>query len=369
MSQVPTNLASDEKWFQSKAFKRFMRNPLSVIGLTLLTIFMLIGFFAPVITAPQISERYRGHTCARDLAFPVDSSNWNWYRNTNLPNFSFFALERLPREDITALLRNPAQPYFWRLMLAPPYSCFTTPRISFSPLPEPPTAQNPMGIAPGGYDIFYGIVWGTRNAFYVGILLTSISLALGILIGGAAGFFGGWVDNVLMRIADTIYAFPNLILAMVFVTILGKGLTNVMVALAIVGWVGYARILRGDILRVRQLDYVDSARALGAPDRRVFFKHVLPNSIASLVIIASLDIGAVVLTVAGLAFLGLGAEVSYADWGQMINFARGYVQGNAENRFAYWYVSFWPGLALILFGLAWNLLGDAYRDAADVRSQ
>ena len=175
--------------------------------------------------------------------------------------------------------------------------------------------ENPMGVASGGYDIFYGVVWGTRMAFYVGLLVSVISFGIGVVIGGAAGFFGGWVDNVLMRFTDTVFAFPNLLLAIVFVTVFGPGLTNALTALALVGWTTYARILRGDILRIRELEYVDGARALGANKRRIFFRHILPNALGSLVIIASLDIGAVVLIASTLAFFGLRRGGRYGGLG------------------------------------------------------
>jgi peptide/nickel transport system permease protein len=190
-----------------------------------------------------------------------------------------------------------------------------------------------------------------------------------MIVGGLAGYFGGWLDNALMRFTDTVYAFPNLVLAVVFVTIFGRGLLNSLLALALVGWVTYARIFRGDILRIKQFEFVDGAKAMGARDWRVFFKHVLPNSIGSLIIVASLDIGSVVVTASTLAFLGLGAEVGTSDWGQMVNFASGYLQGSPGQPFRYWYISFWPGLAIVLFSLSWNLLGDAYRDIVDPRNR
>jgi len=197
--------------------------------------------------------------------------------------------------------------------------------------------------------------------------VSAISFGIGIVVGGAAGFLGGWVDDVLMRLVDVVFAFPNLILAAIFVTIFGPSLTNSLIALAIVGWTNYARLFRGDILRVRNLDYVDGARALGASKWRTFTRHVLPNSIGSLVIVASLDIGAVVLVASTLAFLGLGSEIGTTDWGQMVSFARGYIQGAPGEPFKYWYISWWPGIAIVVFVLAWNLLGDAYRDVFDPR--
>lgn len=336
---------SSNTWWQSKAMRRFRRNPLAIAGVLLLVFYFGVAMFAPAITAPIIAERERGHTCARDLDLTRDTP------------------------EAVAALRSPLNATFWRAVVAPPGSCLRIPRVSFSPIPQAPQEGHPMGIASGGYDIFYGVVWGARMAFYVGILVSAISFAIGIVVGGAAGFLGGWVDDLLMRVVDTVYAFPNLILAAIFVTVFGANLTNALVALALVGWTNYARLFRGDILRVRNLDFVDGSRALGASRWRTFARHVMPNSMGSLVIVASLDIGAVVLVASTLAFLGLGAEIGTADWGQMVSFARGYIQGAPGEPFKYWYISFWPGIAIVVFVLAWNLLGDAYRDVFDPRDQ
>jgi peptide/nickel transport system permease protein len=331
--------SSTKGWWNSKAMKRFRRNPLGIVGSLILIFFVLVAVFAAPLTSTQLVN-YRNN-CVRDLG--------------------------LGRETV-ADVRNPLKLVFWRAVVAPPASCFNIPRANFSEVPSPPSQQSILGTASGGYDIYYGLIWGARTAFYAAIAVTGFSLILGIIIGSIAGFFGGWIDNVIMRIIDVIFAIPGLILAMVICTILGQELVNVVISLSILGWAGYARFLRGEILRVRGLEFVDGARALGARSGRLIFKHVLPNSIGSLLILASLDIGSVVLSVAALSFLGLGAPAGYADWGQMINFARGWITGLPGQPFAYWYVIFWPGFIIVLFVLGWNLLGDAVRDVLDVRS-
>ncbi|MEM7734242.1 MAG: ABC transporter permease [Deinococcota bacterium] len=331
---APTNTKG---WYNSKTFKRFRRNPLALVGAIILIFYVVVAAFAPQLTAGRL-----GRSCIRDLQ----------------PN-------RDARATLEQDLVNPLNPIFWRAVIWSPASCFQVPRQSFVEVPTAPSREYPLGLTGGSYDIYYGIIWGARSAFYIGVLVTGISLALGIIIGGSAGFVGGWLDNILMRFTDTVYAFPNLILAMVFATIFGPSLQNVMIAIALVGWPSYARILRGDILRVRAQDFVDGARALGAKSPRLFWKHVLPNALGSLIVVASLDIGAVVLTAAALSFLGIGADIGFADWGQMINFARSWIQGPPGRPFAYWYVSFYPGLAIVLFVLGWNLLGDAFRDVND----
>jgi peptide/nickel transport system permease protein len=322
----------------SKALRRFLRNPLGWVGGLLLIGFILTAIFAPQITSHQLITTR--NTCVRDLGLGFD----------NLTD-----------------IRDPTKAVFWRSIVAPPGSCFTIPRISYSPIPTPASEGTFLGTTSGGYDIFYGLVWGARSAFYVGVVVVGIGIIVGIIVGSIAGFFGGWIDNLIMRIIDVIFAIPGLVLAIVIVSILGQSLQNVMIALAVFGWAAYARLLRGDILQVKEREFVDGARALGASNFRLIFRHVLPNSITSLLVIASLDIGSVVLSAAALSFLGLGAPIGFADWGQMINFAREWLQGPPGQPFAYWYVSFWPGLIIVLFVLSWNLLGDAARDVLDVR--
>lgn len=337
-AQASSSAGSAQSRQTNKSLRRFLRNPLGWVGSLLLILFILTAIFAPQLTSSQLINTR--NTCVRDLGLGFD----------NLTD-----------------IRDPTKLVFWRSIVAPPGSCFTIPRISYSPIPTPASAGTFLGTTSGGYDIFYGLVWGTRSAFYVGVVVVGIGIVIGVIVGSIAGFFGGWIDNLIMRIIDVIFAIPGLVLAIVIVSILGQSLQNVMIALAIFGWAGYARLLRGDILQVKEREFVDGARALGASNFRLIFRHVLPNSITSLLVIASLDIGSVVLSAAALSFLGLGAPIGFADWGQMINFARDWLQGPPGQPFAYWFVSFWPGLIIVLFVLAWNLLGDAARDVLDVR--
>ena len=325
-------------WWNSKSMRRFRRNPLGIIGATLLLFFLIMAIFAPQFTSAQLIS-YRNN-CVRDLGLSASTV-------TNI--------------------RNPLKAAFWTSIVATPGSCYSIPRASFSQVPTPPSEGSTLGTTSGGYDIYYGLVWGTRTAFIAAFAVTAFGIIVGIIVGSISGYFGGWIDNLFMRIVDVIFAIPGLILAIVIVTILGQSLRNVVIALMIFSWAGYARFLRGEILQVRELDFVDGARALGARTPRLIFRHVLPNAIGSLLILASLDIGSVVLSVAALNFLGLGAEPGFADWGQMVNFARGWMTGLPGQPFAYWYVIFWPSFIILLFVLAWNLLGDAVRDVLDVR--
>jgi peptide/nickel transport system permease protein len=256
-------------------------------------------------------------------------------------------------------------------VLAPPMpgtrDPYLIPHEGFEPDPRPPQPGHPLGTTGYQYDLYYGIVWGTRTAFRVALVVVAISVAIGLTLGSLAGFYGGRIDEFIMRLTDVFLAFPGLVLAVVVTSVLGKGLEKVMFAIAVVGWPTYARLLRGDFLSVKQRDFVEAARAMGAGDLRIIFRHVLPNAIYPVLVVAAFEMGVIVLVAAALSFLGLGAEVGYADWGQLINMSRSWILGVPGNTFIYWYTIVFPGAAIFLFVLGWNLLGDAFRDILDPR--
>jgi peptide/nickel transport system permease protein len=257
-------------------------------------------------------------------------------------------------------------------VLAPPprpHDPFLMPHDGWQINPSPPSAKNPLGTLPSQYDILYGVIWGTRNAFRIGILVVAANLAVGLVLGSIAGYFGGIIDEVLMRIADIFYAIPILVMAMALVVALGRGLQSVVVVLIILNWPTYTRVIRSEILVVRNMDFILAARASGASHLRILFRHVLPNSIFSAIIVASMNVGVTVLIAAALSFLGLGSDAGYADWGAMVSTCRNYIVGPANNRLAYWYLVFIPGFTIALFVLGWNLLGDAVRDVFDPRQR
>ena len=244
---------------------------------------------------------------------------------------------------------------------------YMIPRDGYSPQPQPPSEEHIFGTTMGQYDIFYGVIWGTRSAFHVALVVISIVVGVGIILGSLAGYFGGVIDEVIMRITDIFMAFPALILAMAIVAAIGPSLRTVMIALTVVSWPSYARLIRGDILQVREEDYIEASRGIGASSGRVILRHALPNAIYPTLVMASLDIGAIVLAAAALSFLGLGAPEGYADWGQLTSFARNWIVGPYAEPFKYWYAVTIPGLFILFFVLGWNLLGDAFRDILDPR--
>ncbi|WP_428898285.1 ABC transporter permease [Parelusimicrobium proximum] len=256
-------------------------------------------------------------------------------------------------------------------VISPPESRnpYQVPQKSYEITPSAPSAQHIFGTTEQQYDIFYAVIWGTRMAFKIGITVTFIAFIIGMLIGGTAAYCGGWVDEILMRITDSFFAIPSIVLAMFIAAMLGPETKNMVIALSAVAWPSYARLIRGDVLSVKDRDYVKAARVMGAGNIRIFFKHIIPNSIYPSVVVASLDIGYIVLIAASLSFLGLGAPQGSADWGQLISMSRSWVLGTPHNPFAYAHTIIFPGLAIFLFVFAWNLLGDAFRDVLDPRQK
>ena len=209
-----------------------------------------------------------------------------------------------------------------------------------------------------GRDIFSRIVYGSRISIKIGLVAMTFSISIGVLLGIIAGYYGGWLDNIIMRMMDMMLAMPSILLAMVIVTILGQSLTNAIIAVSIVYIPQYARILRASVLTIREQDYVTAAQAIGVNDFRILTHAILPNCLAPLIVQATLGMGAAILDAAGLSFLGLGAEIGEPEWGAMLN------ENRALIRRAPWTVMT-PGIAIFLIVLGFNLLGDALRDVLD----
>jgi peptide/nickel transport system permease protein len=284
-----------------KVVVRMLKNPVSLTGIVLVVLFVAIAILAPVLAPPE----------------------------------------------------RPEEPY-------------RIPRDGYLAEPKPPSAEHIFGTTEGQYDIYYGVIWGTRTAFRVGVLITIATIIIGLIVGTTSGYFGGWVDEAMMRVVEIFMGFPFLLAAITLAAVLGTSprfdrITTGMIALIAFGWTTYARLLRGDILSVKERDYVMAARTLGASHPRIMLRHVIPNSIFPTLVVASMDIGSYVLNFAALSFLGLGAEPGYADWGQLISFARNWM----PSLFNYWYIIVYPGVAILLFVLGWNLIGDAFRDILD----
>jgi peptide/nickel transport system permease protein len=300
------------------------KTPASILGFSLILLFVLIALAAPLIAPPvRANDPYK---IPRD-GFKSDPQPMGspWTRN------------------------QPPLPFWWE------------------PIMKTDQWVHIFGTSEGQYDVFYGVIWGTRTAFKTGMIVVVSTFLIGIVVGSLSAYYGGWVDNVLMRIVDVMLTLPFILAALILAAVLtpkiGRSLLPSIIALITFGWMGYARIIRGDILSTKERDYVMAARVIGVKDSRILFRHILPNAIFPTLVLASLAIGDVVLSFAALSFLGIGTEVGYADWGQVLSFARNWII--SLNR--YWYIVVWPGLTLVLFVMGWNLLGDALRDVLDPR--
>ena len=305
----------------NRILRKLFSNASSLVGIVLLFIFIIIAILAPVI-APPLSEE------------PYQIPRMSWDVNPQPPGFPM-------SDNIRDIYDFMGKDLKWDISIC--------------------------GTAEGGYDIFYGLIWGTRTAFRIGLITVAVAAFIGVFIGSISAYFGGWIDEILMRITDIFLSFPFLVAAMVLTTVLGRGIDKVMIALIVFGWMGYARVIRGSILSAKEETYVMAAKALGVKDGKVIWKHLLPNTIFPVLVQASMNIGSMVITAAALSFLGVGAPVGYADWGQMVSFARNWIIGAPGHAGQYWYTVFYPGIFIVLFVLAWNLVGDTLRDILDPR--
>jgi peptide/nickel transport system permease protein len=286
-----------------KLLRQLFTNPLSLIGIVLILFFIVVAVLAPVIAPPP---------------------------------------------------RRARDPY-------------DMPRLGYSAEPQPPSPQARFGTTEGQYDIFYGVVWGTRTAFKAGLIVSATTLVIGVTLGTVAAYYGKWVDEGLMRIVEIFQAFPFLLAAITMAAVLqprlGRGIWTPIVALIAFGWTTYARLIRGEILSIKEREYVLAARVIGIRDWGIIVRHVIPNAIFPTMVVASMDIGTYVLSFAALSFLGVGVQPGYSDWGQIIAFARNWIPVLGD----YWFIIIYPGVAITLYVLGWNLLGDAFRDLLDPR--
>lgn len=245
--------------------------------------------------------------------------------------------------------------------------------------PKPPGATTTIageevtlifGSGKHGIDIYYGVIWGTQTSIYISVLVVAIAAIIGIVLGAIAGYFGGRVDELLMRVTDVFLSIPGLILAMAVAAVLSRTLENIMLALIVVWWPPYARLVRGQVLSVRENTYVEAAKAVGSKRSRILFRHVVPNSLAPMLVAATMDLGVVVLVAAGLSFIGFGVPSGTAEWGRLISdgqqffLSTFYYQGVAYNP---WWMWVFPGIFIFLFVMGFNLFGDGLRDILDPR--
>jgi peptide/nickel transport system permease protein len=225
---------------------------------------------------------------------------------------------------------------------------------------KPPGGTHILGTDDTGGDVFSRIIWGSQISLRIGIIVVGSAIVLGAIIGGISGYFGGIIDELMMRVTDIFLAFPQLIFAMVICAALGRSIDNVMLALCFTWWPTYARIIRGQALSVREQKYIEAARAIGGKDRHIILRHLLPNTISPVIVQSTMDLGGTIITAAGLSFIGFGAQPGQAEWGRMISEGSQYMMNYP------WIVTF-TGLAILIVCLGFNLLGDGLRDIMDPR--
>ncbi len=242
--------------------------------------------------------------------------------------------------------------------LAPWLAPYDPETISLSEQLNPPSWEHPFGQDQNGSDIFSRLLYGGRISMYVGFWVIGISGSIGIVIGLISGYYGGWLDTLLMRLVDILLAFPGLLLAIALVAVLGPHLNNVIIALTIQGWVSYARLVRGQVLSVREQEYVLAARTSGISDKRVMFRHILPNIIQPVIVQATFNLAGTIIAESSLSFLGLGVPPGTPSWGVMLSEGK-------DVLFEAPFVSIFPGVAIMLMVLLCNILGDALRDYFD----
>ena len=223
---------------------------------------------------------------------------------------------------------------------------------------ERPSLSHPLGLDELGRDIFSRVLAGARVSLFVGLTVVGISSVLGVLLGSIAGYFGGWLDDLISRAIDVLLAFPGILLAIALVAVLGPSLSNVVMALSVIGWVGYARLVRGQVLKARELEFVQAARALGAGTTRILLRHVVPTTMPAVMVQATLGMAGAILAEASLSFLGLGVQPPTPSWGTMLNGGRVHLLDAPH-------LTIFPGVAIAALVLGFNFLGDGLRDALD----
>ena len=294
-------------WWASRRAQRFFENRLNVIGLSVIALLAVVAIFAKPVETTALGL----------LSDPV----------------TLQPFQLAPYDPLEQDLRNRLQP---------------------------PSRAHLLGTDQLGRDLLSRLMVAARVSMRIGVIVVAISLSLGTVVGLVSGYLGGWVDEALMRFVDVLLAFPGILLALVIAGILGPSLTNVMIALAVVGWTNYARIVRGSVLSVKTRESVQASRLIGLSRPRLVGRHVVPHVISPVVVLATLDMGYVILATAGLSFLGLGAQPPTPEWGTML------AGGRQHLRTSWWIVNF-PGIAIMVTVLGFNLLGDGLRDVLDPR--
>ena len=245
-------------------------------------------------------------------------------------------------------------------IFAPAITPYDPNAINVHKILEPPGFTHPFGTDDLGRDILSRIIWGSRISLSVGFVAVGISTLIGVILGALTGYYGGWVDRVIMRFVDIMLSIPTFFLLLAVIAFLEPGISNIMIVIGLTSWMGITRLVRAEFLSVKEREFTQSARAIGAGDMRIIFRHILPNSIAPVLVSAVLGVAGAILTESALSFLGIGVQPPTSSWGNILTIGK-------DNIEIAWWLSVFPGVAILVTVLAYNLLGEGIRDAIDPR--
>jgi len=326
--------------YWAETWRQLKKNRLAMIGLVIVVAMFVVAIFAPLLAND------------RPLAMKT-GDGWRF------PAFKNFLPEQWDRAYRDTDWSNPEEKWGTierRIMPPVPYS---PDRIELSQFYESPSRRHWLGTDDRGRDLLSRLIWGSRISLSVGFVAVGIAVLIGIPIGALAGYHGGLVDAVILRIIEVIICFPTFFLILAILAFLPQSIFNIMVVIGITGWVGPARLIRGEFLKMRKLEYVEAVRALGASSARAIFRHVLPNAVAPVLVTATFGVASAILYESSLSFLGFGVPPPTPSWGEAISQAQNFIDA--------WWLTLFPGFAIFLTVTAYNLVGEGFRDATDPR--
>ncbi len=316
--------------------KRFCRQTNAVLGLIIILILVVVAIGAPVIAGSKpIVMKQNG-----EISFPAFSSNSKY----NLIDFSTLRENESESEDT------------WAIFPLIPHGPFDTDILSIR---EAPSREHWLGTDDVGRDVMSRMIWGSRISLSVGLVAVSIYIFIGTVLGALAGYFGGWVDDVLTRCIEVMICLPTLMFLIAAIAFLGPGLFNVMLVIGLISWPGVARLARAEFLRLRNMDYVTAVKALGCSHARAMFRHVLPNALAPILVSATFGVASAILLESSLSFLGFGVPEPNPSWGGLL--------ANGRTYFSSWWLTVFPGGMIFITILSYNLVGEGLRNAVDAR--
>ncbi len=353
-------MAVEQRTPWADAVRRFKKNKMAIVGLIMVCFLVFVALFADVLAnnKPIVLVTENGLFFPAVLDVPVYIK---YNGEVYWPIFSDKFIELVKREkkvaydDVMQIASYYGGKVKFKLMPPIPYSYD---EVNLDEVRQFCSKKHWLGTDEKGRDILARIIHGSRVSLEVGVISQLIALAIGVVLGLVAGYFGGWIDNLIMRITDIVFAFPFLLFVMAITSVVRPGIDVVFIAMGLVGWPSYARLVRAQVLSVKEMEYVQAAVVLGASTPRVLFVHILPNVTAPIIVQATLGMAGAILAEAGLSFLGLGAQPPTPSWGLMIHSAQVDID-------PYWWMSIFPGLAIAFAVLAFNMFGDGLRDALD----